>query len=79
MGLSMQERRLMNVLEDEFEPLLNAEEAALRLRMHPKTLQKMARNCQVPNIRIGKYWFFRASTLDDWLRGKENHPSQPFA
>ena len=55
------EREMMEVLEMAFEPLLTAEEAAAYLRIHPKTLQKMARLCQVPSIRIGKYWRFRLS------------------
>lgn len=31
------------VPEDDFEPLLDSEEAAALLKIHPKTLQKMAR------------------------------------
>jgi excisionase family DNA binding protein len=65
-------------LENDFEPLLTAEEAAMHLRIHPKTLQKMARAGQVPCMRRGKYWFFRLSSLDVWLRAQENRCSQPF-
>lgn len=61
-----------------FEPLLSAEEAALHLRIHTKTLQKLARAGVVPCIRMGKYWRFHLSTLDAWLRERENDPSQPF-
>ena len=51
-----------------FEPLLNAVQAARLLGgMHVKTLQRMARNHQVPSHRIGRGWFFRASELDQWL------------
>jgi excisionase family DNA binding protein len=62
----------------EFERLLTAEEAAPHLRVHTKTLQKMARGGQVPCIRMGKYWFFRLSALDEWVRTRENRASQPF-
>ena len=78
MGFSNGERELTEALERTFEPLLTAEEAAAHLRIHVKTLQKMARNVQVPSLRIGKYWFFRLSALDEWLRGIENQSSQPF-
>ena len=61
-----------------FEPLLSAEEAASYLRMHPKTLQKMARGGQVPCIRYGRNWYFRLSALDAWVREQENRCSQPF-
>ena len=51
-----------------FEPVLNTEEAAALLQIHPKTLQRMARQGRVPAFRIGDLWRFRASALDEWLR-----------
>jgi len=51
-----------------FERVLNTEEAATLLQIHPKTLQKMAREGSVPAFRIGDLWRFRASALDEWLR-----------
>jgi excisionase family DNA binding protein len=62
---------------DVFEPLLTAEEAAAQLRMHTKTLQRYAREGRVPCIRQGKYWRFRLSSLDLWVRSHENQTSQP--
>lgn len=56
------------VREDEFEPLLDSEEAAALLKIHPKTLQKLARNGEVSAIHIGKLWRFRASSLDEWVK-----------
>ena len=50
-----------------FEPILNSEEAANLLKIHPKTLQKLARNGKIPGFRIGKLWAFRASVLNRWL------------
>jgi excisionase family DNA binding protein len=61
-----------------FEPTSTVEEAAEFLRIHPKTLQKLARVGQVPCIRMGKYWRFYLSSLDAWVRSNENHFSQPF-
>ena len=54
----------------EFEPVVDSEEAAKFLNINPKTLQKMARNGEVPAYRIGKLWKFRISDLDGWLRSK---------
>lgn len=51
----------------QFEPLLDSEEAAALLKIHPKTLQKLARRGEVVAIQIGKLWRFRASALNDWL------------
>ena len=53
-----------------FERVLNTEEAAALLQIHPKTLQRMARQGVVPAFRIGDLWRFRASSLDDWLRSR---------
>ena len=51
-----------------FEPLLNDEQAAQLLgNMHPRTLQRLARTCVVPGIKIGRFWFFRASALNAWV------------
>jgi excisionase family DNA binding protein len=61
--------------EPDFEPILTAKEAAEHLRIHTKTLQKLARLGQVPCMRPGKYWLFRLSSLDVWLRAQENHCS----
>ena len=51
-----------------FEPVLNTDQAAALLQIHPKTLQRMARQGVVPGFRIGDLWRFRASSLDQWLR-----------
>jgi excisionase family DNA binding protein len=50
-----------------FEPLLDSEEAAALLKIHPKTLQRMARHGEIPGIQIGKLWRFRASDLAQWV------------
>jgi len=48
-----------------FEPLLNSEQAAALVKVHPKTLQRYARNGLVAGFRLGKLWRFRASDLRD--------------
>ena len=50
-----------------FEPLLDSDEAAQLLKIHPKTLQRMARQRQIPGIQIGKLWRFRSSELNAWI------------
>jgi excisionase family DNA binding protein len=50
-----------------FERLLDSQQAAALLGIHPKTLQKLARAGTVPCHRIGDLWRFRASELDTWL------------
>lgn len=46
-----------------FEPLIDTEQAAALLRIHPKTLQRMARRGEVRGYQFGKLWRFRASDL----------------
>lgn len=53
-----------------FEPLLDSDEAARLLRIHPKTLQRMARNGEIRGLQIGKLWRFRASQLNQWMESK---------
>ncbi len=45
------------------EPLIDTEEAAALLMIHPKTLQRMARRGEVRGYQLGKLWRFRASDL----------------
>jgi excisionase family DNA binding protein len=51
----------------DFEPFLNSEQAAALVKVHPKTLQRLARNGRVVGYRVGKLWRFRASDLDEFL------------
>jgi len=52
-----------------FEPLLDSDEAAQLLKIHPKTLQRMARRGEIPGVQIGKLWRFRRSELNGWMEG----------
>lgn len=68
--LALNPARKPNVREMTFEQLLDSDEAAALLKIHPKTLQKMARNGEVPGFQIGDLWRFRASALNEWLVSK---------
>ena len=67
-GDSRQEREPHQLKSDNrFEPLLDVVEAAMLLRMHPRTLRVKARKRMIPAIQVGRRWRFRASTLNAWL------------
>ena len=51
----------------QFEPLLTDVQVAQMLRLHQKTVQKLARNGEIPAIRIGRYWRFSPSALQRWI------------
>ena len=52
------------------EPLLDSDQAAAILKIHPKSLQRMARRGEIRALQIGKVWRFRASVLDEWIQKK---------
>ena len=62
----------------EFEPLLDSTEAAALLRIHPKTLKRMARRGEIQARRVRRFWRFRASDLNDWLwrQGREGYDAR---
>ena len=62
---------------DEFEPLATPEEAGSFLRLHPKTVNRMARLKQIPALRLGKHWRYRWSDLIDWSAAKVESAGQP--
>lgn len=49
------------------EQLLDTVEAAAVMKIHPKTLQKLARRGDIRGIRVGKLWRFRTSDIQDWI------------
>ncbi|MGO9591561.1 MAG: helix-turn-helix domain-containing protein [Candidatus Acidiferrales bacterium] len=54
---------------------LTCDEAAALVRVHPKTVKRMARSGELPgHFRFGR-WFFYASELDCWMR-TELHSSR---
>jgi len=60
-----------------FEAPLDDAQASSLLGLHPKTLQRLARGGRIPAYRVGRFWRYRASELDDWLRSKAQSPRQP--
>ena len=52
------------------EQLIDTDEAAAVLKIHPKTLQRLARNGEIAGIQIGKLWRFSGSALLSWEQEK---------
>ena len=50
-----------------FEKLLDCDQTARLLHLHPKTVERLAREGRVPAYKIGKRWLFRASEIDRWM------------
>jgi excisionase family DNA binding protein len=60
-----------------FEQLLDSHEAASLLRIHVKTLQRMARRREIPSFVIGGKWRFRASDLEVWVHSRVHSACHP--
>jgi excisionase family DNA binding protein len=69
----------MNKIGSGFEPLLDVKSTAEALSLHPKTLMRMAREHRIPAFRVGRYWLFRASLIDAWLKEQLERGQANFA
>ena len=56
------------IVASTLEPVWDCIEAARFLRLHPKTVKRMARRGQIPGRQLGRRWYFRPSDLDALLR-----------
>ncbi len=52
------------------EVLLTSKEASQVLKIHPKVLERMAKRGEVPALKIGKFWRYRATALDAWINSR---------
>lgn len=76
-GGSITSEQLGNGLRPTVERPLMCEEAAAFVRVHPKTVKRMARRGTLPGyFRFGR-WFFYASELDRWMRGELHSSHRP--
>ena len=53
------------------ERLIDSEEAAAIIGIHPKTLQRYARRGLIRGVHVGKLWRFRGSTIEEWIERAE--------
>jgi excisionase family DNA binding protein len=59
------------------EPLIDCEKAAIILDISPRTLQRKAYAGEIPAIKMGKHWKFRATELDAWITAQLQLSRQP--
>jgi excisionase family DNA binding protein len=59
------------------EALLTSKEASQVLKIHPKVLERMAKRGEVPALKVGKFWRYRATTLDAWINSQLQSGRQP--
>jgi excisionase family DNA binding protein len=63
------------------EPYVDAKDGAAFLRVHPKTLMRLARKGEVPAYSFSegtrRHWRFLISELDTWMKSKVNSNAHP--
>jgi excisionase family DNA binding protein len=59
------------------EPLLTSEQVGEILGIHPKVVERMARRGEIPALKVGKFWRYRASRLDGWIESQSQSACQP--
>lgn len=57
--------------QDENSPVMTSTEAAEYLKMHVKTVCRLAKEKKIPAKKVGSEWRFLKSVLDQWLAQEE--------
>jgi len=53
--------------EDQFGQVMTSSEAAEYLKMHVKTVCRLAKEGKIPAKKVGSEWRFLRTVLDSWL------------
>jgi excisionase family DNA binding protein len=59
------------------EALLDAADASELLKLHPRTVKRLALTGDLPAMRIGRVWRFRPSDIDRWIVAQIDSNSHP--
>lgn len=59
------------------EKLLSSQQVSEVLGIHPKVVERMAARHELPALKVGRYWRYRASALDAWIESRIQSSRQP--
>jgi excisionase family DNA binding protein len=62
----------VDAMQRPFERLLSQGEAADLLGIHPETLRRMSIRGEIPALKVGRFWKYRGSALDEWVSSRLN-------
>ncbi len=60
-----QEQRGIGAMESN--PIMTTDEVSVYLNLHPLTVRRLARDGEIPAMKIGRQWRFKRDLLDRWL------------
>jgi excisionase family DNA binding protein len=58
-------------MENEF---LSADEAAVMLRMHPRTIRRLLSSAELPGARLGRQWRVSVAALEAYIESGNQKP-----
>lgn len=50
--------------------LLSSQQVSEVLGIHPKVVERMALRGEIPALKVGRFWRYRASVLDEWINSR---------
>jgi len=53
------------------EEILDADEVAKLLRVHPRTVKRLASEGVLPGFRVGSQWRFRRESINEYIKRQE--------
>jgi PTS system nitrogen regulatory IIA component len=56
--------------------VIDGNEAARLLSIHPVTLAEMAREGRIPAFKVGRVWRYRRSSLQRWMDEQEQRQQE---
>ena len=48
-------------------PMMDIEEVAEYLQLHPLTVRRLARDGEIPAFKVGRQWRIKRDLLDRWI------------
>jgi excisionase family DNA binding protein len=57
--------------------ILDTAEVGRILRVHPRTIARLAKEKKLPGFRVGNQWRFRRSAIEEYIRRQEQEAEAP--
>lgn len=49
------------------DPIMTVDEVAEYLNLHPLTVRRLARDGEIPAVKVGRQWRIKRELLDKWI------------